>query len=80
MKPHFLIVKGAAHMLWAMAWNVKHRGTDIPADLRVTTRVHNSGAAMREMAQLAREALREEDGLDFGPLSHEERNKILFGN
>jgi len=38
-----------------------------------------SGPTLAQLRTQAKEALRAEEGPDLGPLSHEERNKILFG-
>ncbi len=32
-----------------------------------------------ELRAQARDAMREKGGVDFGPMTHEERNRILFG-
>jgi hypothetical protein len=38
-----------------------------------------SRPTLADLKAQARDALREEEGADFGPMSHAERNKILFG-
>jgi hypothetical protein len=37
------------------------------------------GPTMAALRAQAKDAMREDEGIDFGPLSHDERNKILLG-
>jgi hypothetical protein len=37
------------------------------------------GPTIAELRAQAEDAMREPEGIDLGPLSHEERNRILFG-
>lgn len=76
---HFLIVKGLMRMLWGMA-KLLRKIEGARSERVISRRAPVSRSKFAEIAAQALDALQEPEGQDLGPLSHEERIKILFGS
>jgi hypothetical protein len=67
-------------MFGAMAWSSKSSFVVSPRHTALLVKSTKRGPTLRAIKAQARRAMQEEEGVDFGPLSHAERNKLLFGH